>query len=116
MMMQALAKMLGLPTEHAEASMHSEQAARAVLTRRNLFATAATLAAGSAFSFGRSPLEPEGFYSRNADAKRVMKRVQGEVEYWCEVRLGGVLLPGVCGVVERVWTVQSPADLGRLVG
>lgn len=50
-MIKTLAKMLGLSTEHAEASLHSERAARAVLTRRNLFAAGGALAAGSVFSF-----------------------------------------------------------------
>ena len=49
----ALAKMLRLSTEHAEASMHSDRVAHAVLTRRNLFAAGAALAAGSAFSFAQ---------------------------------------------------------------
>jgi hypothetical protein len=60
-LLNTLAKMLGLSAEHAEASMHSERAARAVLTRRNLFAAGAALAAGSAFSFGSCA----GFWAQN---------------------------------------------------
>lgn len=52
-MLDALAKMLGLSREHAEASMHSESAAKAALSRRDLFAAGAALAVGSAFSFAQ---------------------------------------------------------------
>lgn len=48
----ALARMLGIKPELAEDALHSERAARAVLTRRNLFAASGALAAGSVFSFG----------------------------------------------------------------
>jgi hypothetical protein len=58
-----LAKMLGLSRDHAEASMHSERAARAVLTRRNLFAAGGALASGAAFSFAAA--EPAGFWVQN---------------------------------------------------
>lgn len=61
-MIAVLAKMLGLSSEHAEASMHSERAARAVLTRRNTFAAGAALAMGAAFSFGS---DPAGFWVQN---------------------------------------------------
>jgi len=62
-MIQQLAKMLGLSRDDAEASMHSDRAARAVLSRRNLFAAGAALATGAAFSFGAA--EPEGFWIQN---------------------------------------------------
>lgn len=45
-MIAQLARMLGLSPTDAEASMHSERAARAVLTRRNLFAAGAAMATG----------------------------------------------------------------------
>lgn len=51
-----LAKMLGVPARLAEDALHSESAARAVLSRRNLFAAGAALAAGSVFVGGPLPL------------------------------------------------------------
>jgi hypothetical protein len=48
-MLAAFAKLLGLPARLAEDALHSERAARAVLTRRNLFAAAGAMAAGSVF-------------------------------------------------------------------
>ena len=48
---QTFAKMIGVPEHQAEDALHSERAARATLTRRNLFAGGAALAAGSVFSF-----------------------------------------------------------------
>jgi hypothetical protein len=47
-----LARILGIKPDLAEDALHSERAARAVLTRRNLFAAGGALAAGSVFSFG----------------------------------------------------------------
>lgn len=49
--LQKFARMLGLGDDQAEDALRSESAARAVLSRRNLFAAGAALAAGSAFSF-----------------------------------------------------------------
>jgi hypothetical protein len=108
-MIATLAKILGLSPEHAEASIHSERAARAVLSRRNLFAAGAALAAGSAFSFAKP--QPEGFYVQNPHTKRVMDRVMGEVEYWCEFTICGVRSPGVVGIADRVWIVPTPKEL-----
>jgi hypothetical protein len=51
-----LAKMLGVPTRLAEDALHSERAARAVLSRRNLFAAGAAMAAGSLLVGGPLPL------------------------------------------------------------
>lgn len=51
-----LAKMLGVPAHQAEDALHSERAARAVLTRRSLFAAAGALAAGSVLVGGPLPL------------------------------------------------------------
>ena len=93
-MIRTLAKMLGLSTEHTEASMHSERAARAVLTRRNLFAAGAALAAGSAFSF--APAGPTGFCVAGYDA--------GFTQF-SAIWICGVRLPGVVGIsVRRVST------------
>lgn len=47
------ARLLGLPAHQAEDALHSERAARAVLTRRSFFAASGAMAAGSCFSFGR---------------------------------------------------------------
>lgn len=54
--LQALAQMLGVPSRLAEDAMHSESAARAVLSRRNLFAASAAMAAGSLLVGGPLPL------------------------------------------------------------
>ncbi len=51
-----LARMLGVPAHQAEDALHSESAARAVLSRRNLFAAGAALAAGSVLVGGPLPL------------------------------------------------------------
>lgn len=56
MSLQTFAKMLGLPTRLAEDALHSESSARAVLTRRSLFAAGAALAAGSVLVGGPLPL------------------------------------------------------------
>jgi len=49
----ALAKLLGVKRHTAEDALHSERSARAVLSRRELFAAGGALAVGSAFSFLR---------------------------------------------------------------
>lgn len=51
-----LAKMLGVAPRLAEEALHSESAARAVLSRRNLFAASAALAVGSSLIGGPLPL------------------------------------------------------------
>jgi hypothetical protein len=51
-----LAKMLGVPARLAEDALHSESAARAVLSRRNLFAASSALAVGSLLVGGPLPL------------------------------------------------------------
>lgn len=51
-----LARLLGVPTRLAEDALHSERAARAVLSRRNLFAAGAAMAAGSVLVGGPLPL------------------------------------------------------------
>lgn len=72
-----LAGMLGVRPELAEDALHSERAARAVLTRRNLLAAGAALASGAAFSL---PVpEPEG--------------------RWVWVQMGPHHVPGVVGIV-----------------
>lgn len=50
-MLRQFAKLLGLPVHQAEDALYSERSARAVLSRRSLFAAAGALAAGTAFSF-----------------------------------------------------------------
>lgn len=85
-MIAALAKMLGLSTEHAEASMHSDRAARAVLTRRNLFAAGAALATGAAFSFA-APEHPGVwiYYVPGADYGLPMRRIMMLFEAKCRI-------------------------------
>lgn len=45
--LESLAKMLGIRRDLAEDALHSERAAKVVLSRRNLFAAAGAMAAGS---------------------------------------------------------------------
>lgn len=54
--LRTLASMLGVAPRLAEDALHSESAARAVLSRRNLFAAGAALAVGSALVGGPLPL------------------------------------------------------------
>lgn len=56
MSLSLLAKILGVPTRLAEDALHSESAARAVLTRRCLFAAGSALAVGSVLVGGPLPL------------------------------------------------------------
>ena len=49
--LDALARLLGVRPDLAEDVLHSERAARAVLTRRSLFAAAGAMAPSAAFSF-----------------------------------------------------------------
>jgi hypothetical protein len=48
-----VARLFGIPTRDAEEALHSERAAKVVLSRRSFFGVAGALAAGSAFAFGR---------------------------------------------------------------
>lgn len=89
-----LAGMLGVRPELAEDALHSERAARAVLTRRNLLAAGAALASGAAFSL---PVpEPAG--------------------QWVWIEIGGHWLPSgaagrVVGFVKRSAS-RSPMQRG----
>lgn len=66
MSLAALARMLGIKPGQAEDALHSERAARAVLSRRDLFAAGGALAAGSVFSF--APVwQPNAFMLALAD-------------------------------------------------
>jgi len=58
---QTFAKMIGVPEHQAEDALRSERAARATLTRRNLFAGGAALAANSVFSFPAAPAPSVAF-------------------------------------------------------
>lgn len=60
-MLTKLAQMLGVTPEMAAEAMQSERAARASLSRRGLFAAGAALVAGTAFSFGHSPMTMHEF-------------------------------------------------------
>lgn len=82
-----LARMLGIDEHQAEDALHSERAARAVLTRRNLFAASAAMAMGAAFSIPK-PLELTGFFVTN-------NRLRGPLMFGdIEVRLNRPLSPG----------------------
>ncbi len=100
-MIALLAKMLGLSPEHAEASMHSERAARAVLTRRNLFAAGAALATGSVFSFGALKVftyedwRDLGFYVQNTKLMPTVTLPRIRPGELFEVWIAGVKLPGL---------------------
>jgi hypothetical protein len=47
--LSTLARMLGVRRDLAEDALHSERAAKAVLSRRSLFAAAGAMASGAAF-------------------------------------------------------------------
>ncbi len=107
--LSTLARMLGLSDEHAEASIHSENAARAVLTRRNLFAAGAALAAGSAFSF----------------APAVEFEWPAAEPTWADIqiKIGGIEVPSLVEVVaisysdntRLVWTRRDQVTkIGRI--
>jgi hypothetical protein len=74
---QTFAKMIGVPEHQAEDALHSERAAHATLTRRNLFAGGAALAAGSAFSFAAPEPAPL------------------PIPPWLLTNIGAALLPGL---------------------
>jgi hypothetical protein len=68
-MLDALARLLGLSRTDAEASMHSERAARHVLTRRETFGLAAAMCAGTVLG-DVLPAEPSA----------VLRMIQDEME------------------------------------
>jgi hypothetical protein len=105
--------MLGLSRDAAEASLHSERAARAVLTRRNLLAAGGALATGAAFSFAAP--EVEGFWVVNPHP----------IDDGLLGSLGGLLdLPRKIGETDNAYRVRlmrcmlCPAvtPLGRALG
>ncbi len=51
------ARLLGIPSHQAEDALHSERAARHVLSRRSFFGVSAAMVAGAGFSFAK-PAEP----------------------------------------------------------
>jgi hypothetical protein len=75
--LQKLATMLAIPERHSEDALHSESAARAVLTRRNLFAAGGAMAAGSVFSFAVPG--PAGFWVQNTWPDITITLPSGEV-------------------------------------
>lgn len=56
--LQTFARMLGIAEHQAEDALHSERAAKAVLSRRSFFAAGAALAAGTAFAEIHVPVVP----------------------------------------------------------
>lgn len=69
MSLAKLAGLLGVAPHHAEDALHSERAARAVLSRRNFFAASGALAIGSAFSFARPLAELSPFLRTMLDVQ-----------------------------------------------
>jgi hypothetical protein len=130
-----LAKMLGVPAHQAEDALHSERAARAVLSRRSLFAAGAALAAGSLLVGGPLPLhvftdDTEWYVAHNlADAydrregwSGTTREDGGELEqvparhliniYW---ENGGIPPLDECGE-ETPLLALRPADWARING
>lgn len=64
-MIEQLARMLGLSRTEAEESLHSERAARHVLTRRDAFGLAGAMCAG--LVVGEVPAEPFPYLFRAGD-------------------------------------------------
>ncbi len=84
-MLNTLARMLGLSPTDAEASMHSERAARAVLTRRNLFAAGAAMATGAAFSF---PTARVFTYADWLEAVKIVEEIAKiQMHYYARLRV-----------------------------
>jgi hypothetical protein len=66
--LRTFAQLLGLKESRAEDALHSERAARAVLSRRNFFAASGALATGVGFSFLRPNPDLSPFMAAMADA------------------------------------------------
>lgn len=77
--LRALANMLGVAPRLAEDALHSERAAKAVLSRRNLFAAAGAMAAGTVFcppiEVIAAPVNPWAMAPQLALSMRVMYSV-----------------------------------------
>ena len=67
------ARLLGLPDHQAEDALHSERAARHVLTRRSFFGVSAAMAAGTVFGFVK-PVARE-------------RRIAGESYSWDNIKI-----------------------------
>ena len=92
--LSTLARMLGVSPRLAEDALHSERAAKAVLSRRSLFAAGAAMAGGSAFSFP----EPR------RDAIRVWLNGQPLPLTRIEV----TTFPPLCESMVGLWTEVDP--------
>lgn len=110
MSLTTLARMLGIKPHQAEDALHSERAARSVLSRRNLFAASGALALGSAFSFIRAPIELSPF-------------IKGMLDFQAEVMLGSarrlawvanVPFAVAIGETEESFRDRTRRDLYRL--
>ena len=74
--LSTLARMLGVRRELAEDALHSERAAKAVLSRRSLFAAVGAMVGGVAFGFGG--FERPWDWMMFADGVEVARGVTGE--------------------------------------
>jgi hypothetical protein len=87
--LSTLARMLGVRRDLAEDVLHSERAAKAVLSRRCLFAAGAAMVAGDAFSFGFAEDEAayrewvrQEFVRECTELWREQFRTMTMAEYW----------------------------------
>lgn len=86
MSLHALARLLGIKPHQAEGALHSERAARAVLSRRDLFAAGSALAVGSAFSFARPWRDLSPFIVAMLDAQaEVIVGTARQLSWVCNV-------------------------------
>ena len=78
MSLATLARMLRLPLDEAEASLYSERAARAVISRRALGGIAALLLTGTACSF--APQRMRRVHVDNDPTRRVLGERDGSID------------------------------------
>ncbi len=82
--LDTFAKLLGLPRHQAEDALHSERAAKAVLSRRSFFAAGAALAAGTVYApscelYVNPWAEAQEFMMNYEDMFDAMGRVMGAI-------------------------------------
>lgn len=105
-----LARLLGVRPELAEDALHSERAARAALTRRNLIAAAGAMASGAAFGFMPLAQEPIIYTFSNCEVSIAGRRYRSvgldfpdeASKAWAEEHREALQ-----GWVDRFWSAYS---------
>jgi hypothetical protein len=105
-----LARLLGVPQYQVEDALHSENAARAVLSRRNFFAASGAMAIGSAFSFAKPLAELSPFMRAMLDIQaEAMTRSAGLLA-WAH----GLPFAIAIGETESCFKERARRELYRL--